>query len=192
MFNNIRYESFAEMGKNPASVEMDTKDLILNKDTFPRLPKFTQKFIVKHEEGHLLYDTDNEELADAHALQSLYKTEKCSLKKSIKALVDFLPENDPRIETLYNKALEIDKGGNDMRNKFDMNGFLAGTQPNNLRTIRRHADGDSDTEVDATSDSVEIRGRRKKRYIEVFGYAMTPAEVAILIICGFIILKFLK
>jgi hypothetical protein len=190
MFNNVRYEGFAEMGKNPASVEMGTKDLILNKDTFPRLPKFTQKFIVEHEKGHLLYDTDSEELADAHALQSLYKTERKSLKKSIKALVDFLPENDPRIETLYNKALEIDKGENNMA-KFNMNSFLAGTQPNGLRTFRRHADGDED----ANEDSIIIdgqTGRKHKRFVKFLGFKMTPAEIAVLIVSCIVILKHLK
>ena len=70
MFNKIRYEGFSEMGKNPASVEMESRDLILNRDTFPLLPNFTKKFIIEHEKGHLAHDTDNEELADAYALKS--------------------------------------------------------------------------------------------------------------------------
>jgi hypothetical protein len=171
MFNSVKYEGYAEMGNNPASVEMGTKDLILNRDRFPKLPKFTQKFIIEHEKGHLKYDTDNEQLADAHALQTLYKTEKRSLKKSIKALVDFLPEDDPRIETLYNKALEIDKGENNMNRQFNFNGFIAGTQPfNNLRTIRRNAGGDCCGDVDCTDENcVQKIENCRKRYINFFG-----------------------
>jgi len=192
MFNHVRYEGIAEMGMNPASVEMGTKDLILNKDTFPKLPKFTQKFIVKHEEGHLLHDTDNEKLADEYALQSLYKSEDRSLKKSIKALADFLPEDDSRIEALYNKALEIDKG-KDMRT-FNFTDYLRGGQPY-LRTIRRNADGDAETppaETEATDTTTVVSGQRRKRFVNVFGYAMTPAEVMILVVGILIIFKYLK
>ena len=188
MFNKVRYESFAEMGNNPASVEMDSRDLILNKDRFPSLPNFTKKFIVEHEKGHLKYDTDSEQLADEYALQSLYKSEKKSLKKSIKALVDILPEDDQRIETLYNKALEIDKGNS--MNRFNMNSFLAGNS-GHLRTVRYNADGDADG-ADADAFSADRRGRGRKRYITICGYAMTPAEVAILILCGLAFFKILK
>ena len=110
MFSKVRYEGRAEMGNNPASVEMDSKELILNRDRFPFLPNFTQKFIVEHEKGHLAYNTDSEELADAYALKSLYKSEHKSLKKSIKALADILPEENKRIESLYYKALNLDNG----------------------------------------------------------------------------------
>jgi hypothetical protein len=196
VFNSVKYEGFAEMGKNPASVEMGTKDLILNRDEFPKLPKFTQKFIIEHEKGHLLYDTDDEQRADEHALKSLYKTEHKSLKKSIKALVDFLPDGDPRIENLYNEALKIDKGENNMRQRIDFNSFLRGATPTNLRTLRRNADGDCDDDLDCEGEGC-LQGRKsgrrqQKRYVDFFGYQMTPAEIAILIICGFMILKFLK
>jgi len=194
MFNSVKYESFAEMGNNPASVEMGTKDLIINKDRFPKLPKFTQKFIIEHEKGHLLYDTDSEELADKHALHSLYKTENRSLKKSVKALVDILPEDNKRIETLYNEALNLDKGGNNMNRQFNFNNFLAGSQPfNNLRTIRRNASGDCCGDVDCTDENCVTNGNRnRKRYIEVFGYEMTIGELAMVILCLITLFKILK
>ena len=188
MFNKIRYEGFAEMGNNPASVEMDSRDLILNRDRFPTLPNFTKKFIIEHEKGHLNYDTDSEQLADEYALQSLYKSEKKSLKKSIKALVDILPEDDQRIETLYNKALEIDK--RNTMNKFNMTNFLAGNS-GRLRTVRYNANGDADT-ADADTFPADRQGRRRKRYISICGYAMTPAEVAILVLSVITIFKLVK
>ena len=184
MFSKVKYEGFAEMGKNPASVEMGTKELILNRDTFPHLPNFTKKFIIEHEKGHLDYNTDNEELADAYALKSLYKTERKSLKKSIKALVDILPDGDKRIESLYNKALKLDNS--EEIDMVSLNRILAGRSD-----IRRfNADGDvEDENLDLGEKSTR---KRPKRYVEVLGFSMTPAEVAILILCTLTVFKYLK
>ena len=187
MFSKVRYEGFAEMGKNPASVEMDSKELILNRDTFPKLPKFTQKFIIEHEKGHLAHDTDSEELADAYALKSLYKSEHKSLKKSVKALVDILPEDNKRIEILYNKALNLDNGKEiEMVN---LNKILAGK--NGVRT-RFNADGEDDEETKNEVITNKRTGKRSKRYVDFMGFAMTPAEVAILIVAVIYVFKIIK
>ena len=97
--------------------------------------------------------TDDEYLADKTALNKLYKTEHRSLKKGVKALADFLGDDDDRIERIYKEALKIDKG---MTN-------------NNLFRNRRHpffmnADGENEGEDTNPPDVVTgIADRQSRR-----------------------------
>lgn len=108
----IKWEKSDTMGSNPASVEMSDGTIILNKDVFPHFNKLTQNFIIEHEKGHYLLQTDSEEASDRYALQRVYGKYRKSLKKSIEAVASFLSENDPRIKALYIEALKIDLSKN--------------------------------------------------------------------------------
>lgn len=180
-FTAIKHESKNEMGYNPASVDMATGELILNKDVFYKKSKFTQKFIKEHERGHLLLDTDNEELADEYALSKLYKTEKKSLKKSIKALTEFLPDDDRRIANLYEEALKLDKKNNFMGN------INIRTLMNGQRhiTTRRNADGNA--------DYPPLDGKKPaQRFVDVGGYAFTIFEIIVGVMTLILFVKKMK
>jgi hypothetical protein len=104
----VIWENRLTMGENPASVEMNTGNIILNRDVFPKYPKFTQQFILEHERGHFNIPTDNEAEADLYALKKLYKSTGKSLKKTMQAITDFLDNNDPRVMRMYQECLKID------------------------------------------------------------------------------------
>jgi hypothetical protein len=182
-FSGVKYESARQMGDNPASVDMVTHELILNRDVFPKKSSFTRKFIKEHERGHLILDTDSEEKADEYALRKLYKSENKSLKKSIKALTEFLPDDDDRIETLYNKALEIDKSNrNNFMGNINIRNLLRGGLPIGLTGYRRNADGGDDLPPIDTQT-------QKKRFVELGDFFVTPFEIAAVALLFILVLK---
>ncbi len=187
-FSAVKYETKKEMGENPASVDMLTGELILNRDVFLKKSKFTQKFIKEHEKGHLLLDTDNEQVADEYALTRLYKTANKSLKKSINALAEFLPDDDPRIENLYYKALELDKSN---RKNFTMGNINIRTLMKSGRgrevNFRRNADGDPENPETTPAETT-----RPKRFVEVAGYAFTIFEVIVGVLFVILAIKKMK
>ena len=165
----VLWGNYNLMGTNPASVNMANGDIILNMNTFPYLDRFTQKFIIEHERAHYLQQTDSEEQADRTALQKLYKTEHRSLKKSVKALVDFLGDEDSRIETIYNEALNLDR----------MNQELF----RNRRSPFRNADGDGGGVGENAPQNSRSRGRgdgTNQRFVTVGGYVFSIGELAII------------
>lgn len=167
------------MGTNPASVNMQTGDILLNMNVFPYLDPFTQKMIVEHEKAHFDLQTDSEEEADRTALKKLYKTESRSLKKGVKALADFLGDDDNRIETIYNEALKIDKG-------MDNNLFRNRRSPFNFRNADGSDDGVGGGEGGGENPPAE-GGRRgwqrgdgtNRRFVSMGGYVFSVGELAI-------------
>lgn len=100
------------MGTNPASVNLDTKEIRINAPLFSMLTPLQQKLVLGHEKGHLRYDTvDDEELADRYALELMAGSEPQSLRKSVDALIGVLascqiPES--RKKAIIVRALRID------------------------------------------------------------------------------------
>ena len=180
-FSRVIREGIDTMGYNPASVDMQTKELFLNKDVLPFHAEFTRKFIIEHERGHLHYNTDDEKLADKYALHALYKTEKKSLKKSIKALCDFLDNDNDRIEALYNECLKLDK---EMNNNVNINTLLK-----NRAFFRQNADGSDDADALGLGTPSE---RQSKRFVSIFGSVFTPFEVVMSIIAIIALYKYMK
>jgi len=170
----VLWGNYDLMGTNPASVNMQTGDIVLNMNTFPYLDPFTQKFIVEHEKAHFDLQTDCEYQADRTALSKLYKTEHRSLKKSVKALADFLGDEDNRIETIYKEALKIDKGMNQNLFRNRRSPFLFSA-----------ADGSEDGLGEGTGN--RERGGRgwdrgdgtSRRFLSIGGYVFSIGELAI-------------
>ncbi len=83
------------MGKNPASVNLDTRVIRANAPLFKTYTPLQKSVVVLHEKGHVHYDTvDNEELADRYALEMLAGSEPQSLRKSVDALLSVLADCD--------------------------------------------------------------------------------------------------
>ena len=64
------------------------------------------------------------------------------------------------------------------------------TGKNGVRS-RFNADGD-ENEGSGGDMVVTQTGKRRRRFVSVFGYAMTPAEVAILILCVLWVFRYIK
>lgn len=96
----------------PAGVNRYTGLIVINPDLFDQLTPFQQKFTIQHEIGHIQLQTDVEIEADAYAFDQLAGTEFRSLKQCVEFLEALLvphPENEKRIEALYQRALDWDK-----------------------------------------------------------------------------------
>lgn len=100
------------MGKNPASVNLDTRVIRANAPLFKTYTPLQKSVVVLHEKGHVHYDTvDNEELADRYALEMLAGSEPQSLRKSVDALLSVLADCDvpeSRKQAIIVSALRID------------------------------------------------------------------------------------
>ena len=178
----VLWGTYDFMGTNPASVNMLTGDILLNMDVFPHLNPFTQRFIIEHEKAHFNQQTDSEYLADKTALNRLYKTENQSLKKSVRALADFLSDDNDRVETIYYEALKIDKS---MRNR---NLYRNRTHP--FPDFFLSADGDESSAVEESVTNTGVTTRKgrsgwsdgSKRFITLFGYVFSVGDLAVAIL----------
>ncbi len=206
--SKIVWENSITMGDNPASVEMDTGTILLNKDVFPNYSKFTQKFILEHEKGHYNIPTDSEEEADAYALNKLYKTTGKSLKKTIKAITDFLDDENPRVAELYKKALIIDykqngnkraeaeyknlTGGQEMKQKITGMYSPFVTINNAKGRKRRKAEGGEDIIIDENGVPIVeeniVNIPKRKRY-NIIGFEMSMFEILFLVFILVFIVK---
>jgi len=97
----------------PAGADQQNSVIVINPDLFNQLTPFQQKFVIKHETGHIALKTNDEIQADAYAFDQLAGTEFRSLKQCIETLETLLMPGDPivdkRIEALYDRALIWDK-----------------------------------------------------------------------------------
>ena len=107
------YKSDGEIFDTPAAIDRETATLFINPKLYFKLTRFQQRFVVLHEEGHLVLNTDIEELADAYAFDRLVGTEYRSMKQMIETLETILDPNrlghKLRIDALYKRAIEWDK-----------------------------------------------------------------------------------
>lgn len=120
-----------DLGATPAKCFRDTGIVLTNNKSFPFLNKNIQDFIIAHEAGHIVYDTDNEFLADDFAFKWCL-SQGMGLKNCVFALTQVLtlPENNPglkkeqekRMQVMLNKALEYDYKINKNEKANPMNG----------------------------------------------------------------------
>lgn len=96
------------MGVCPASVDMQTGVIFVNKSVWDRYDRFEKNFIICHELGHYNLDTDSEYEADAYALKHVYKTAPRSLKRALLALAKIRIIDYERLDRLYKEALKLD------------------------------------------------------------------------------------
>ncbi|HPX58983.1 MAG TPA: hypothetical protein PLL02_00965 [Bacteroidales bacterium] len=104
----ISYVTSEEIGHSPAAVNMLTGVVYVNADLWNKFTDFEKKFFLAHEEGHFVLQTNSEFEADLYALKKVYKSERKSLKKSLKALAKVDLISDERLERLYLEILKID------------------------------------------------------------------------------------
>ena len=101
------------MFDTPAAIDRETATLFINPKLYFKLTRFQQRFVVLHEEGHLVLNTDIEEEADAYAFDRLVGTEYRSMKQMIETLETILDPNrlghKLRIDALYKRAIEWDR-----------------------------------------------------------------------------------
>ena len=108
------YTDSRELQDCPAAVDMETGDIYINLDVWDRYTEAEKQFILGHELGHYMLDTDDEEEADQYALQRNFGKVRKSLKSSFTALEKAGVNNEERWGELYENALEIDAdNGND-------------------------------------------------------------------------------
>lgn len=96
----------------PIGCYRDEKTIVINPILYYALSDFEQKFWLKHEEGHIVLDTDDEVKSDAYAFDKMVGTEFKSLKQMIAALENLLsnsPESKKRKKALLKRAYDWDK-----------------------------------------------------------------------------------
>lgn len=119
MDSNIRFVDRSVLGNCPASVDMSSGLIDINKSVWSKYTPFEQQFIVEHENGHYFMQTDDEKEADLYALRKMAGTEKNSLKRCIKALAKVGVFETSRMNQIYIEALKLDieKTGNNLAKK---------------------------------------------------------------------------
>jgi hypothetical protein len=109
------------VGNSPAVIEeyySGNAIIYTNNNIFPKLTPFQQDFVIEHEIGHYILDTDSEIEADYYAFKKLVGSEYESLSKSIGAIVEILPAMNKsrprRLMAMVENCLKWDyENGND-------------------------------------------------------------------------------
>lgn len=103
-----RYVDSSVLGTCPASVDMRTGVVSINRDVWDGYDNFEKAFVIMHEVGHYVLDTDSEYEADAYALKHVYRTAPRSLKRSLQTLQKIRVVDAGRLNALYSEALKLD------------------------------------------------------------------------------------
>lgn len=106
----MRYAASNYMGQTPARSYQDEKLICVNLDAFFSIAPEIRRFIVLHELGHIINDTDDEIEADNYAFSKMSGTYKGSNLASVLALSRVLPfsskEQYLRLLNMYENALQ--------------------------------------------------------------------------------------
>ncbi len=103
-----KYVDASVLGRCPASVDMRTGVISINRSVWGGYDNFEKAFVIMHEIGHYVLDTDSEYEADAYALRHVYKTAPRSLKRSLQTLCKIRVIDPSRLDNLYKEALKLD------------------------------------------------------------------------------------
>lgn len=168
------------LGTCPAAVDMQTGVVSINRSVWDSYDDFEKSFVIFHEVGHYVLDTDSEYEADAYALRRVYKSAPRSLKRSLQTLLKIKVIDGNRLNALYRECLELDANdGNEAavleleridntnfinpKNQSNMNAFKGQEtylstkqQQPNYRVVRR-ADGDSGNKSHKTN-GIKVAG----------------------------------
>lgn len=96
------------LGRCPASVDMTSGVISINRSVWDQYDNFEKAFVIMHEVGHYVLDTDSEYEADAYALKHVYRTAPRSLKRSLQTLCKIRVIDPGRLDNLYKEALKLD------------------------------------------------------------------------------------
>ena len=194
----INYVGANELGNCPASVDMVTGEIDINRDVFKRHTQFEKDFIIEHEKGHYILQTDSESEADRYALEQMHGKTYRSLKKSLE-LIGRMGIKDPkRFTDLYLKALQIDAEKNNnikakqeikrilnlekMNYKIRSNSAFITGNPLGVMESRNFSDGGISKNIS--------ENRRLKRGFTFSGHFITYESAILAIIALLLIFKF--
>lgn len=104
----VQYVDAGVLGRCPAAVDMLTGVVSINRSVWNRYDNFEKAFVIMHELGHYVLDTDSEYEADEYALRNVYKTAPRSLKRSLQTLCKIRVLDPMRLSNLYKVALQLD------------------------------------------------------------------------------------
>lgn len=104
----VQYVDSSVLGRCPAAVDMLTGIVSINKSVWDQYDNFEKSFVLMHEIGHYVLDTDSEFEADAYALKHVYRTAPRSLKRSLQTLCKIRVIDHRRLDNLYREALKLD------------------------------------------------------------------------------------
>lgn len=144
------------LGDCPASVDMATGDISINKDVWHRYDDFEKRFIIEHEKGHYNQRTDSEIASDKYALEQMYGKYPHSLKRTLKTLCKVNLPNTKRYAELYKNALKLDIERNNNENaKEEFKKLEEMTKENLDFFIRKNRlDGVMETTIEPTTETV--------------------------------------
>lgn len=101
-----------ELIDSPCGCIRSEKLIIINPVLFYAMPDFDQRFWLKHEEGHIVLNTNNEFACDKYAFDAIVGTEYRSLKQMIAAVEALLTsswsEHKMRKQALIDMCYEWD------------------------------------------------------------------------------------
>lgn len=104
----VQYVDSSSLGRCPASVNMLNGVVSINRSVWGNYDNFEKAFVIMHEVGHYVLDTDSEYEADAYALKHVYRTAPRSLKRSLQTLFKIRVIDPKRLDNLYKEALKLD------------------------------------------------------------------------------------
>ena len=123
----MKYAASNYLGQTPARSYQDEKLICVNLDTFFAFPEEIRRFIVLHEKGHIVKNTDSEIEADNYAFSRMSGTFKGSNRWSVLSLSRVLPftnkEQYLRLLNMYQNA--IAKENNFPRDVYEETGAMA-------------------------------------------------------------------
>lgn len=103
----IKLPVFPESPTNPARVNVRTGEIEINAKRFDSLGRWTQEFVMLHEEGHYKEKTFDEVKADQYALSRLALKHPYSLRDYLAAVREVSYNNPRRVNQAQHDVLEI-------------------------------------------------------------------------------------
>ena len=124
------------LGTCPASVDMRTGVVSINRSVWDRYDNFEKGFILMHEMGHYVLDTDSEYDADAYAIRKVYRTAPRSLKRSLQTLLKIRVIDMSRLDNLYREALALDAEDGNFDAYIELENINQSNNPLNYKEMR--------------------------------------------------------
>lgn len=136
----MKYAASNYLGQTSARSYQDEKLICVNLDTFFAFPEEIRRFIVLHEKGHIVKNTDSEIEADNYAFSRMSGTFKGSNRWSVLSLSRVLPftnkEQYLRLLNMYQNA--IAKENSFPRDHYEESGAMA-YEFQNIQTMKNEA-----------------------------------------------------
>lgn len=160
------------MKDTPATVNFMTGDLYLNVDVYPTLTHNQKKFILLHEEGHLVNRSKDELAADLYAIRKMHESG-IPMQSAITVMTSLFDENDRvhklRANMVFDEAMRLND--NEKKKPEIMEKILI-KEPL-IFGIKDNFDPMGPTEAQFLGFGQKARDRRKKRREERRQYKLS-------------------